>query len=127
MNSPFAPQRGLIIVRAEVEGPSGTPRLRVALDSGATRTAINRDMLVLAGYDPAQASGQAHLTTASGTATAPHLVVTRIRALGQERTGFPVLCHTLPPGLGIDGLIGLDFLRGQVLTIDFRAGSITLT
>jgi predicted aspartyl protease len=127
MNYPFAPHRGLIIVRAELEGPSGNLGLRVALDTGATRTAINPDMLVLAGYDPAQASGPAQLTTASGTATAPRLVVTRIRALGQERTGFPVLCHTLPPGIGSDGLLGLDFLRGQVLTIDFRAGSITLT
>jgi predicted aspartyl protease len=127
MSFPFARHRGLIIVRAEVEGPSGSIGLRLALDTGATRTAINRDMLVLAGYDPAQASGQAHLTTASGTATAPPIAVTRIKALGQERTSFLVLCHTLPTGITIDGLLGLDFLRGQVLMIDFRAGSITLT
>jgi predicted aspartyl protease len=127
MSFPFARHRGLIIVTAEVEGPSGSIGPRLALDSGATRTAINRDMLALAGYDPAQASGQAPVATASGTATASHLVVTRFSALGQERTSFVVLCHTLPPVLGIDGLLGLDFLRGQVLTIDFRAGSITLT
>jgi hypothetical protein len=29
-------------------------------------------------------------------------------------------------GYGINGLIGLDFLRDQVLTIDFRLGQINL-
>jgi hypothetical protein len=33
----------------------------------------------------------------------------------------------LPPGAGVDGLLGLDFLRGQSLTIDFRSGEITLS
>ena len=50
-----------------------------------------------------------------------------IRALGQERTNFPLLGHTLPPSASIDGLLGLDFLRGQVLNIDFRQGTISLS
>jgi hypothetical protein len=29
-------------------------------------------------------------------------------------------------GLIVDGVLGLDFLRGHVLTIDFRSGQITL-
>jgi hypothetical protein len=51
----------------------------------------------------------------------------RIVALGQERASFPVLAHTLPPSAGIDGLLGLDYLRGQTLTVDFRSGTITLS
>jgi hypothetical protein len=46
--------------------------------------------------------------------------------LGKERIGFPVLGHTLPPSAGVDGLPGLDFLRGQQLTVDFRNGQVTL-
>jgi hypothetical protein len=37
-----------------------------------------------------------------------------------------VLSHALPPTTGIDGLLGLDFLRGSVLTIDFQNGQIDL-
>jgi hypothetical protein len=37
---------------------------------------------------------------------------------------FPVLGHTLPPSAGVDGLLGLDFLRGQSLTLDFRSGHL---
>jgi hypothetical protein len=67
------------------------------------------------------------VTTGSGAVFVPRLSVSRFRALGQERTAFPVLAHTLPPGTGVDGVLGLDFLRGFALTIDFRTGQIDLT
>jgi hypothetical protein len=38
-----------------------------------------------------------------------------------------VLSHALPPTTGIDSLLGLDILRGSVLTIDFHKGEISLT
>lgn len=63
-------------------------------------------------------------TGATGTLVNVGLLIT---ALGQERTGFPVLCHTLPASAGVDGLLGLDFLRGQTLTVDLRSGMVTLT
>jgi hypothetical protein len=53
--------------------------------------------------------------------------VARISSLGQDRTAFPVLAHTLPPSAAVDGVLGLDFLRGHALNIDFRTGQITLT
>jgi len=47
--------------------------------------------------------------------------------MGQERRNFPVLADTRPPSASIDGLLGLDFLRAQMLNIDFRQGVISLT
>ena len=61
-----------------------------------------------------------------GVESVPRLILTRLTALGQHRFGFPVLSHPLPPEAGVDGLLGLDFLRGQLLTLDFRGGLITL-
>ena len=43
-----------------------------------------------------------------------------------HRIGFPLLAKALPPEAGVDGLLGLDFLRGHVLTLDFRTGVLTL-
>ena len=37
----FDPNQGLIIIQAELEEPSGTVLLRLALDTGATGTLIN--------------------------------------------------------------------------------------
>ena len=126
MSFTFDPQRGLIIVRAELWGPSGSGVLRFALDTGATSTVVNVGLLVAIGYDPALISDRIQLTTGSGVEYAPRVVIQKVFALGQERLSFPVLGHTLPPSTSVDGLLGLDFLRGLNLTIDFRAGQIRL-
>jgi hypothetical protein len=55
------------------------------------------------------------------------LIILEIAALGQQHTDLPVLAHTLPPTSGVDGLLGLDFLRRCRIVIDFRRGQIVLT
>lgn len=127
MSVRFQPDEGLVPIRADLYGPVGTTRLRLALDTGATRTAINVGRLVSVGYDPALSADRVQVTTGSGVEYAPRVVVERLEALDQERLSFPLLAHTLPPSTGVDGLLGLDFLRGLALTIDFRSGRITLT
>lgn len=126
MSSPFDPQQGLIIVRTELWGPTGSAVLRLALDTGATATVVNMAMLVAVGYDPALAPTRVQVTTGSGIEYVPRVTLSRVLALGQERLDFAVLGHTLPPSAGVDGLLGLDFLRGQNLTLDFRTGRVTL-
>lgn len=127
MSFAFNARRGLVIVRAELEGPSGNVILRLALDTGATGTMINVGMLVSIGYDPSLVANRIQVTTGSGVEYVPRIALSKITALGQERMDFPVLCHTLPPSASIDGLLGLDFLRGQRLTVDFLQGQILLT
>jgi hypothetical protein len=43
-----------------------------------------------------------------------------------HRADLAILGHTLPPSAGIDGLLGLDFLRGQRVNIDLREGILTV-
>jgi predicted aspartyl protease len=126
VSSAFDPHQGLIIVHAEVWGPTGSAVLRLALDTGATVTLLSTAMLVALGYDPALSPARVQVTTGSSIEYAPRVTLSRILALEQNRVDFPVLGHTLPPSAGVDGLIGLDFLRGQNLAIDFRAGRITV-
>jgi predicted aspartyl protease len=122
----FDGQQGLIVVRAEITGPTGIAVVRLALDTGATRTLINAGLLVAVGYDPAATLERTEVTTGSGVEFAALVVISNIVAMGLERTDFPVLAHTLPPSAGVDGVLGLDYLRGQVLRIDFQDGQLTL-
>ena len=126
MNFRFDPDDGLIIVRAELSGPSGDAILRLALDTGATSTLINTGMLVSIGYDPSLAPDRHQITTGSGIEFVPQVTLHKFTALGQEKVDFPILCHTLPPSAGVDGLLGLDLFRNQTLTIDFQQGFIAL-
>ena len=73
MSIPFNPQHGLVIVRAAVEGPSGSAVLRLALDTGATGTVINVGMLVALGYDPALVPERIQVTTGSGVEFVPRV------------------------------------------------------
>jgi predicted aspartyl protease len=126
MNDSFNPERGLVVVQAEVFGPAGSIVLRLALDTGATATMLNVALLTAIGYDPSLTPERIQVTTGSGVEFAPCLSVDRIDALGQQRDWFRVLAHTLPPSASVDGLLGLDFLRGHRLTVDFRIGAIAL-
>lgn len=127
MSTRFDPRQRLIIVTARIEGPLRDTYGQLALDTGATSTVINLGKLVYAGYDPAVAADSVQITTGSGREMVPCVVIDRIEALGHRRVRLPVLCHTLPPSTGVDGLLGLDFLRQQRLTIDFKKGLLTLT
>lgn len=126
MSEPFNSQRGLIIVRTTITGPAGSGNLRLALDTGATGTMVNVALLVALGYDPTLLPGRIEVTTGSGVEYVPMIAVERLEALGQTRANMRIIAHTLPPSAGIDGLLGLDFLRGQVLTIDFRQSMLDL-
>lgn len=126
MSGAFDPQHGLVIVHAQIVGPSGVAVLRLALDTGATTTLINAGMLFSLGYDPGSAGERVQITTGSGVEFVPQVSLEKVVALGRELSDFPVLSHTLPPSSGVDGLLGLDFFRGQKLSIDFSEGEITL-
>ena len=126
MSLPFDAAEGLIVVPAELVGPSGSSILRLALDTGATSTLLNAGMLLAVGYDPGSATDRVQITTGSGVEYVPRVKVDTLTALGQRHCDFSVVSHTLPPSAGVDGLLGLDFLRGTVLEIDFRAGKLSI-
>jgi predicted aspartyl protease len=126
MSFAFNPHAGPVIVLADLEGPAASAALRLALDTGATDTAIAPARLVAAGYDPTNASQQVQVMTGSGWVRVPIVTVQRLTALGQTRTGLAVLALALPKSSLIDGVLGLDFLRSLKLEIDFRSGTIDL-
>lgn len=47
-------------------------------------------------------------------------------ALGEQRLGWKVAAHTLPLGLPIDGLLGMDFLCDVRVRIDLGNGSVEI-
>lgn len=127
MNIQFKPKQGLIVVNAEIEGPTGKAILRLALDTGATSTVIHAGMLVALGYDPATTSERHQITTGSGIEFVPKISLTRIKCLGIEKKKFLVLSHTMPSSTSVDGVLGLDFLREKILIINFQEGIINLS
>ena len=126
MKHSFDPRDSLIEIPAIIVGPHGQLKIRLALDTGAGQTIIRDGALLDIGIDPSLSPSQFELFTASELIEVPEVTVDRMSVLGRFKTRFPVIAHTLPSGLDIDGVLGLDFLRGHRLTADFRAGLIEL-
>jgi predicted aspartyl protease len=126
VSSKFNPTSGLVVIHSRLVGPRSTLIARLALDTGATGSMINWDIAVLLGYDPAVVRDRVQVTTGSGVEFAPRSLLQSVEAIATVRHDFPVLCHTLAPSATVDGLLGLDFLRGAKLTVDFHNGTIEL-
>ncbi len=127
MNSfTFSASGGLILVDASASGPNNSSDLRLILDTGATTSLIDRDVLIYLGCDPDEVAQRVEVTTGSAVESWPLVTLNRLTALGTHRLAFPVVAHTLPRvGSGIVGLLGLDFLRGHRLEINFASGLLS--
>jgi len=126
MSMRFRRDADLIVVPTLVWGPAGHTSARLVLDTGAAASTLGWGVLVSVGYAPEAATEQVHLATASAVEFVPRIRVQKLQALGRERRDLPIVCHNLPPSAGVDGVLGLDFLRGQRLVVDFRAGLVSL-
>ena len=65
--------------------------------------------------------------TASQQETAYEFELPNIRAVGLIRRNFKVISRSLPAGLGIDGLLGLNFFKNKELVIDFKSSEVRLS
>ena len=123
----FDPAGGLIMLRASVEGRTGrSPYLHMALDTGASFTVIPWEVADALGFDPAKSRRRIRFMTGSGVELAPVVVVDAMEVLGIRLRHVPVLCHDLPQGSLVDGLLGLSFLKHCRLAIDFPRGVLDL-
>ena len=126
MSVSFNPKHGPIVIEAEITGPARSLSLELLLDTGAT-TSVLSGVVAMLGYDLSLETGRVRLTTGTSVILVPQVTLTRMTALGSHRFGLPVLAYPFSPSTTVKGLLGLDFLRGQVLTIDFRNGQLAIT
>lgn len=122
----FDPAAPRIEIVGHVTGPRETVRVRFVLDTGATGTVIRTTLLAAAGIVPTPDAPRRRLHGLTGGATAPMVRVRHLLAVGHGRPDFPVAAYDFAPARTYDGLLGLDFFRGLVLTLDFAGGVISL-
>ena len=125
----YDPSASSIVLDLLLEAADGGSSLLipVVLDTGASLTIIATDIMAQLGYDPANpALDRQRIVTGSGIEYAPCVKVRSATGIGQKVVNLDVLCHDLPPESGVDGLLGLSFLKHFKLTIRFRKGIIDL-
>lgn len=107
----FDPANDLIIVKARIWGPRGKTPVSLAIDTGSAHTVIAAGLIDDLGYSPRQGEQIATVRTAVGKEHGYLLRISKFWALGFTVSNFSVHVFDLPDGFGIDGLVGLSFLR----------------
>ena len=122
----FSPAGGLIVLRLTVGGvdPDTFRNVFVALDTGASTTMIPTEVAMDLGYDLSNPNEQ--MITASGVVLIKRITVRKLTAIGEMIENVDVVCHDLPEGSIIEGLLGLNFLRRFDVNISFSTGTIEL-
>ncbi len=121
----FEVSDNIIRIGAEIHGPRAIIIASLALDTGASTTMLNTEILRMAGYDPARGS-ETLLITGSTIPTARLLMIDRLDAAGQSVKNLEVVCHDLPDESELDGLLGLNFLCHFDLEINYSNATIVL-
>ncbi|MBY0513867.1 MAG: retroviral-like aspartic protease family protein [Gemmataceae bacterium] len=126
MTEAFDPAARSVLVPVTVVGPRRHHTFRCALDTGSTHTVLPATYLRGLGYDLTRPAGRTRVRSATGLTAVPVIRVSAVVTLGRVRTDFLVAALDLPLGVGADGLLGLDFFRGLVVTLDFARGRVGL-
>ncbi len=122
----FNPAAKSIYLRLKVGSINAdtTRDILVALDTGASTTTIPTEVAVDLGYDLSNPNEQ--MMTANGIVLANRIAVRKLTAIGETVENIDVVCHDLPEGSIIEGLLGLNFLRHFDVNISFSTGTIEL-
>ena len=123
----FDKKAALIVVPVTIKTEKKVWEFRFAVDTGATISLISASVMERLGYTKADSLRTSHTITASKAETVYEYSLDNIMAIGLIRRNFKVISRSLPMGLGIDGLLGLNFFHNKELTIDFKLSEIRLS
>ena len=117
----------IVLSRVKINGPAGVREIDVILDTGAVYTVIAWDVAKDIGYDPAISERRMLIVTANGVIEAPLITVESIQLADLRAEAVDVICHDIPEIAGIEGLLGLSFLRHFRTLIDYTTGTLEIT
>lgn len=117
---------GIIIVDAIIDDKI---ELKLAIDTAATHTTIDSNILHLSGYGFKSNVGRIEVETSNGVIVTDIFKIEKIEIFGEAERFFNVQVYDfLTHGItsDYDGVIGLDFLKKRKFCFDILKGKLTL-
>jgi predicted aspartyl protease len=110
LESSFSRRRELIIVEATITGPLGATTRQLVFDTGSEATTLTPEVVEEIGYSPSDGHKPSRVHSAIGEEEGYWLHVAEFSALGVSTPNFALQVFDLDHE-GIDGLLGMNFLR----------------
>ena len=123
---PIPTDDGVVIVDASIEGKY---KFRLALDTAATHTTIDSNVLYLSGYALKESKGETELETSNGIIIVELYDIDEFKCLGIVKPKFEVQVYDfLAHGItsDYDGVVGLNFLREHKFCIEIEKGEVSV-
>lgn len=95
------------------------------LDTGATYTSISQELAEELGYDLSKAP-HITITTANGQVSIPKITLKELTLHGYKLHNVEATVISLPKNVPFKGLLGLNFIRRQRITIDIDSKNVLL-
>lgn len=98
-------------------------RLRLALDTAASHTTIDSNVLYMLEYELKDPLNKVAVETSNGVIIVEEHLLKKLSCLGIEKTTFVIQVYDfLAHGItsDYDGIIGLDFLKNCKICLDFK-------
>ena len=114
----FKEQDDIIILIGSADGH----KIEMALDTAASHSVIDFNILLMMGYSPKLAIGKMEVETSNGIISVDRYQIQSLEMLGKTVTSFEVTSYDfLEKGIlsPYQGVLGLDFFEQTILTIDF--------
>ena len=116
----------VIIINATIQEKY---KLRLALDTAATHSTIDSNVLYFTGYELKNSKGEFEVETANGVIYVERYDILDFECLGIKKNIFEVQVYDfLSHGIisDYDGVIGLDFLKDNKFCIDLQKKEISI-
>ncbi len=97
------------------------------LDTGARVSAITPKLAGELGFDPDEIKPTTTAVSATGPFSVALLTVPCVSVDGIEVRDLRAICHALPPQLGFEGILGLDFLGHFNIEISNETEKVSMT
>jgi len=127
MSVSFRFSRGRLIIAPVIMRHVYACQPTMALDTGARLTLIAPRIAEELGFEADSLEPAGNVIGATGAAPAALVRIRSVSVLGLEVANVRALCHALPRELGLDGILGLNFLRHFKIVIDNESETVTLT
>jgi predicted aspartyl protease len=122
----LATDEDVILVNATIHNKY---KVRLALDTAATHTTIDSNVLYFSGYELKNSKGEKEIETSNGIIVVETYDLEKLVCLGIEKQNFEVQVYDfLAHGItsDYDGVIGLNFMNNNKFCIDMLKKEISI-
>lgn len=122
----FNPDQPVIVLESKIFGVNNATTARLVFDTGASRVILPWKIVTALGIkiDP---KNTIQTTTASNIETVPNIIIPKMSVLGETVKNVKGVVKDLPEGSGVDGLLGLSFIKNFKIEIDFKKGVLNFS